>query len=47
LSQVKNKTEDAIAKASKEPNRGIVDHERKRKLEAMCMELQEVLQVKT
>lgn len=46
--KVKYKTEEEIKKsealaASKEPNRGIIDHERKRKLEVKCMELEEVL----
>ena len=46
--KVKYKTEEEIKKAealaaSKEPNRGIMDHERKRKLEVKCMELEELL----
>ena len=46
--KVKYKTEEEIKKAdsaagSREPNRGIMDHERKRKLEVKCMELEEVL----
>ena len=46
--QVKYRTEEEIKKAdaaagSREPNRGIMDHERKRKLEVKCMELEEVL----
>ena len=36
------KKAEALA-ASKEPNRGIMDHERKRKLEVKCMELEELL----
>merc|ERR1712240_685424 len=42
------KTEDDIrrldAAANREPNQGILDHERKRKLEVKCMELEEVLE---
>ena len=46
--KVKYRTEEEIKKAealaaSKEPNRGIMDHERKRKLEVKCMELEELL----
>merc|ERR1712013_739737 len=45
---VKFKTEDDIrrldAAANREPNQGILDHERKRKLEVKCMELEEVLE---
>merc|ERR1711997_1225703 len=41
------KTEEDIKKSenalSKGPNQGILDHERKRKLEVKCMELEEVL----
>ena len=45
---VKFKTEEDIkrleASANREPNQGILDHERKRKLEVKCMELEEVLE---
>ena len=45
---VKFKTEADIqrleASANREPNQGILDHERKRKLEVKCMELEEVLE---
>ena len=46
--KVKYKTEEEIKKAealaaSREPNRGIMDHERKRKREVKCMELEELL----
>merc|ERR1712083_1187164 len=45
---IKFKTEEDIkrmeAAANREPNQGILDHERKRKLEVKCMELEEVLQ---
>lgn len=45
---VKFKTEEDIkrldAAANREPNQGILDHERKRKLEVKCMELEEVLE---
>jgi len=45
--KVNYKTEEDIKKSeaaiSKGPNQGILDHERKRKLEVKCMELEEVL----
>ena len=45
---IKYKTEEDIKRmetaANREPNQGILDHERKRKLEVKCMELEEVLQ---
>merc|ERR1711864_3227 len=45
---VKYKTEEDIrrldAQANRDPNQGILDHERKRKLEVKCMELEEVLE---
>merc|ERR1719348_2193852 len=45
---IKFKTEEDIkrleASANREPNQGILDHERKRKLEVKCMELEEVLE---
>lgn len=45
--KVNYKTEEDIQKAeaqiSRGPNQGILDHERKRKLEVKCLELEEVL----
>eukprot|EP00093_Oithona_nana_P009311 09311.XXX_136085_136639_1 [CDS] Oithona nana genome sequencing. len=45
--KVNYKTEDDIKKSeaaiSRGPNQGILDHERKRKLEVKCLELEEVL----
>jgi len=45
---IKFKTEEDIkrldAQANREPNQGILDHERKRKLEVKCIELEEVLE---
>ena len=45
--KVNYKTEEDIKKSeaalSKGPNQGILDHERKRKLEVKCMELEDVL----
>lgn len=42
------KTEEELAaeeaRAFKEPNIGILDHERKRRIELKCMELEEALQ---
>ena len=32
------------AQANREPNLGILEHERKRKLEVKCLELEEVLE---
>ena len=45
--KVQYKTEEDIKKAEaafrREPNQGILDHERKRKLEVKCLELEELL----
>merc|ERR1712176_210845 len=45
---IKYKTEEDIkrldAQANREPNQGILDHERKRKLEVKCIELEELLE---
>ena len=45
--KVNYKTEDDIKKSeaalSRGPNQGILDHERKRKLEVKCLELEDVL----
>jgi len=45
---IKYKTEEDIkrldAAANREPNQGILDHERKRKLEVKCMELEDDLE---
>ena len=49
--KVNYKTEDDIKKSeaalSRGPNQGILDHERKRKLEVKCLELEDVLKVCT
>ncbi|KAL1401288.1 hypothetical protein quinque_005145 [Culex quinquefasciatus] len=45
---VNYRTEDDLAKldaqANRQPNQGILDHERKRKVEVKCAELEEVLE---
>lgn len=45
---VNYKTEEELAKldrdSNREPNQGILDHERKRKIEVKCAELEEVLE---
>lgn len=43
---VNYKTEEDIAKLDnvREPNQEILDHERKRKIEVKCMELEDVLE---
>ena len=49
--KVNYKTEDDIKKSeaalSRGPNQGILDHERKRKLEVKCLELEDVLKVRS
>lgn len=46
--KVQYKTEEELEKlesnSNKQPNREILDHERKRKMEVKCMELEEVLE---
>ncbi|KXJ83324.1 hypothetical protein RP20_CCG007058 [Aedes albopictus] len=45
---VNYRTEDDLAKldaqSNRQPNQGILDHERKRKIEVKCAELEEVLE---